>query len=378
MEGEIRNGIVVWITVLASLCYCHTTAKFIPKGTTRLFSLLPIIFLFLSLPLKLTTIHLGSTTAFFIAWLANFKLLLFAFGKGPLSSSNSPITLRHFILFACLPIKVQRQQPLATPPNPKKRQETKFQKYPSHQNSHKSPLNYGTKISVFALLVNVYKYKELIHPKVILVFYCLHIYFTLELLLVIVAALVRAVARLELEPQFDEPYLSTSLQDFWGRRWNLMVTGILRPTVYDPVRSISSLLIGKKWAPVPAILATFFVSGVMHELIFYYAGRLRPTWEVTSFFLIHGVCLATEIVIKKAINGKLRLPVVVSGPATIAFVVVTTLWLFFPPVMRFNADAMALRETAAIVGFIKDAIRASNIWIFQCNKWIGDNFGINF
>ncbi|GFZ02107.1 acyl-CoA sterol acyl transferase 1 [Actinidia rufa] len=269
MEGEIRNGVVVWITVLASLCYCHTIAKFIPKGTTRLFSLLPIIFLFLSLPLKLTTIHLGSTTAFFIAWLANFKLLLFAFGKGPLSS-DPPIKLRRFILFACLPIKVQ--QPPAPTPNPKKPQETKFQKYPSHQNSHKSPLNYGTKILVFALLVNVYKYKEFIHPKVILVFYCLHIYFMLELLLVIVAASVRAVARLELEPQFDEPYLATSLQDFWGRRWNLMVTGILRPTVYDPVRSISSRPIGKKWAPVPAILATFFVSGVMHELIFYYAG----------------------------------------------------------------------------------------------------------
>ncbi|PSS04673.1 Acyl-CoA--sterol O-acyltransferase [Actinidia chinensis var. chinensis] len=370
MEGEIRNGIVVWITVLASLCYCHTIAKFIPKGTTRLFSLLPIIFLFLSLPLKLTTIHLGSTTAFFIAWLANFKLLLFAFGKGPLSSSNSPITLRHFILFACLPIKLQ--QPPATPPNPKKPQETKFQKYPSHQN-HKPPLYYSIKIPVFALLLNVYKYKELIHPRVILVFYCLHIYLMLELLLVIAAALARAVARLELERPFNEPYLSTSLQNFWGRRWNLIVSGILRPIVYHPVRSICSPLIGKKWAVVPAVLATFFVSGVMHELIFYHAGRLRPTWEVTCFFLIHGVCVATEIVIKKEVNGKLRLPVVVSGPAAIAFVVVTALWLFLPPGLQFNADAIILREIVAIVGFIKDAIRDSNIWIFQCNKWIGNN-----
>ncbi|XP_057462500.1 acyl-CoA--sterol O-acyltransferase 1-like [Actinidia eriantha] len=366
MEGEIRNGIVVWITVLTSLCYCHTIAKFIPKGTTRLFSLLPIIFLFLSLPLKLTTINLGSTTAFFIAWLANFKLLLFAFGTGPLSSSNSPITLRHFILFACLPIKLQ--QPPGPTPNPKKPQETKFQKYPSHQNSHKPPLNYGTKIPVLALLVNVYKYKELIHPKVILVFYCLYIYIMLELLLVIVAALVRAVAQLELEPPFNEPYHSTSLQNFWGRRWNLMVTSILRPTVYHPVRLIFSRLIGKKWALVPAVLATFFVSGVMHELIFYYAGRLRPTWEVTCFFLIHGVFVATEIVIKKELNGRLRLPAVVSGPAAIAFVVVTALWLFFPPVMRFNADAKVLREIAAIKGFIKDAFRASNVCIFQCNK----------
>ncbi|GFY90649.1 MBOAT (membrane bound O-acyl transferase) family protein [Actinidia rufa] len=175
MEGEIRNGIVVWITVLASLCYCHTIAKFIPKG--------------------------------------------------PLSSSNPPITLRHFILFACLPIK----------------------------------------------------YKELIHPKVILVFYCLHVYLMLELLLVTAAALVPTVARLELELErpFNEPYLSTSLQNFWGRRWNLIVSDILRSIVYHPVRSICSPLIGKKWAVVPAVLATFFVSGIMHELIFYHAGRLK-------------------------------------------------------------------------------------------------------
>ncbi|KAJ6779053.1 LONG-CHAIN-ALCOHOL O-FATTY-ACYLTRANSFERASE 3-RELATED [Salix koriyanagi] len=37
-----------------------------------------------------------------------------------------------------------------------------------------------------------------------------------------VAYMVRILSGLELEPQFNDPYLSTSLQDFWGRRWNLM------------------------------------------------------------------------------------------------------------------------------------------------------------
>uniref|UniRef100_A0A2N9ISK3 Uncharacterized protein n=1 Tax=Fagus sylvatica TaxID=28930 RepID=A0A2N9ISK3_FAGSY len=94
MEGEINNFIMVWVLAVASLCYCHTIGKFIPKGTTRLLAILPVIFLFLILPLNLTSIYLG--------------------------------------------------------------------------------------------------------------------------------ALGLALVGVELEPQFDEPYLATSLQDFWGRRWNLM------------------------------------------------------------------------------------------------------------------------------------------------------------
>ncbi|GMN36466.1 hypothetical protein TIFTF001_006048 [Ficus carica] len=158
--GEIHNFVMVWMSVVASLCYCYTIGP----------------------------------TAFFISWLATFKLLLFAFRA------------------ALLPI------------------------------------------------------------------------------LAMVGSLARAALGVELEPQFDKSYLSTSLQDFWGRRWNLMASNILRPTVYDPVTSVSSRAIWRKWAPLPAVIAAFFVSGLMHELIFFYLGRSNPTWDLTCFFLLHGVC----------------------------------------------------------------------------------------
>ncbi|XP_052180371.1 acyl-CoA--sterol O-acyltransferase 1-like [Diospyros lotus] len=344
MEGEIRNVIAVWFTVLASLCYCHAAAKFVGGSGARLCAFVPIICLFLYLPLELTTIHFGSTTAFFISWLANFKLLLFAFGKGPLSS-DPPVSLRHFILLACLPIKPQPQKPQG--------------KEITTKSCHKSPLDYATKIGLLLVFVQVYRHKELVHPGILPALYGFHIYFTLELLLAMAAAVVRALTHLELEPQFDEPFLSTSLQDFWGRRWNLVVTGILRPSVYDPVRSISRRVVGPKWAALSATLATFLVSGLMHELIFYYAGRRKPTLEVTAFFLIHGVCLAAEINIKKALNGKFRLPEIVSRPLVICFVMVTGLWLFLPPILRFEADVRAQRETAAFVEFMMHAIGAS-------------------
>ncbi|KAK4360075.1 hypothetical protein RND71_022304 [Anisodus tanguticus] len=57
-----------------------------------------------------------------------------------------------------------------------------------------------------------------------------------------VSTMVLVASRVELEPPFDEPYKTSSLQDFWRRRWNLMVTNILRPTVYDPVRIFVELV----------------------------------------------------------------------------------------------------------------------------------------
>ncbi|KAK6917827.1 Wax synthase domain [Dillenia turbinata] len=347
MGGEIKNFVEVWLLVFISLCYCYYGGKFIPKGTLRLLSILPIVSLFLYLPLKLHSMHLGGITSFFIAWLANFKLLLFAFDKGPLSSSSSSsssISLFRFIALACFPIKVH--QDLSHKNEKKIDQPTK--------KGHKSPINYATKGLLLALMLRIYDYSHYLHPKFILVLYCFHIYFLLEIMLAIVAALARTLLSMDLEPQFNEPYLSTSLQDFWGYRWNIMVTRILRPTVYVPVLNYSTRILGRKWAPLPAVFSTFIVSAIMHELIFYYLGRVRPTWEITGFFLLHGLCLVIEIVLKKAFTGKFQLPRAVTGPLTFAFVFVTAFWLFLPPLLRCQADQRAFDEYAAIGAFLKD------------------------
>ena len=41
---------------------------------------------------------------------------------------------------------------------------------------------------------------------------------------------------LQIDPHFDSPYLSTSLGDFWGRRWNLSAGNVLRFLVYEPIQ----------------------------------------------------------------------------------------------------------------------------------------------
>jgi hypothetical protein len=375
MEGEMLNYTKVWLLVFISLCYCYSIGKFVPKGIPRLFGVLPIVCLFLVLPLNLSSIHPGGTFSFFIAWLANFKLLLFAFGKGPLSSGPS-VSLGHFLAVACLPIKIQQNPPLKSWEKSQKSQSNGPNKRNPHEKTnpngkikentapkrpkkgHKSSLNYAIKGLLFGMLVRVYAYSEHIHPKVILCLHCLYIYLFLEIILALVAVLPRALMGLELEPQFDEPYLSASLEDFWGKRWNLMASSILRQTVYEPFIGMATRVIGRKWARLPAIMGTFFVSAIMHELILYYMGCVRITWKMTWFFLLHGLCLVVEIVLKKALHQKFQFPRLISGPLAIGFIMVTGDWLLLPPLLQCKVDIRAFEEYMVVGAFFNDVFRA--------------------
>ncbi|XP_060670246.1 acyl-CoA--sterol O-acyltransferase 1-like [Ziziphus jujuba] len=384
MEGEFNNFMMVWFSVLVSLSYCYGVAKLVPVGIPRLFFIFPIVILFFLLPLKLSTIHLGGGTAFFITWLGSFKLLLFSFGKGPLALDPS-MSLGKFLAIACLPIEIRQNpspnlhpngenreippsKPLKRPekiqlgiknpslPNPN--QNGKIKENPPQKSGSKSPLLvYAMKGLLLAVLVHALGYKEHFHQKVILALNCLLIYILLEILLSTVAFTVRVLLGLEIEPHFNDPLLSTSLQDFWGKRWNLMVSRVLRPTVYEPIISFSELFIGREWAPLPAVMGTFLVSGLMHELIFYYMGRVRPTWEVTWFFFLHGLCLAVEIVLKKKLvlvfPGRWRLPWMIPTVLTLGFLMETCYWLFFPQFLRCNADVRIIQEYADFGAFLK-------------------------
>ncbi|CAL9017910.1 unnamed protein product [Prunus brigantina] len=369
MDGEINNFIKVWILTNTSLCYCYYIAAKIPKGIIRLISLLPIFYIFIILPLNLHSFHLCGPTTFFLVWLGIFKLLLFSFNLGPLSPT--PPTLVQFISIACLPIKIKQNPPQKSPQNTDQNPLTpQNNKNPSHQTTPKpkksvNPIDQtltnvpnksillAIKALLLALVIRTYEYRPHLHPYIILALYCCHMYLGIELVLALSAVPARAILGFELEPQFTEPYLSTSLQDFWGRRWNLMVTNILRPVAYDPVRRISMRILGPRWARFLAVMSTFAVSGLMHEAIYYYLTRVSPTWEVTWFFVLHGVCVAVEVEVKKTAADRWRLHPVVSGPLTIVFLAVTGNWLFFPQLLRNGVDLKAIHEYGIMVDFVK-------------------------
>lgn len=104
------------------------------------------------------------------------------------------------------------------------------------------------------------------------------------------------VERYEMEEIFRQPYLATSFQDFWGRRWNRYASKILRLTIYEPTNETLRFL-GKNTSRTLAIVATFVVSAIMHELMFYYITCglcLKPTCEVMWFFVLQGISISCE------------------------------------------------------------------------------------
>ncbi|QCD77205.1 acyl-CoA--sterol O-acyltransferase 1-like [Vigna unguiculata] len=354
MEGELKNLMMVWSIAAATMCYCHRIGRLIPEGASRLVAIIPAIVLLLLLPLRLISIHFGGPSSFFLGWLSTFKLLLFAFGKGPLSS-NPPLSLPHFVSIACLPINFQ--QTTTTP---------------SKTQIPKSPFNYASSsmLLLFALLISLYAKKDYLHPNFLLFLYGLHMYIGLEFIFTTISTATRKLLGVHLEPQFDKPYLCTSLQDFWGNRWNIMVNRVLHPTVYHPLVTLATPLIGRRWAPLPAIVATFAVSGLMHELVFYYIKRetrtwepWEPSWDATCFFLLHGLCVAAEVALKKGLKGKKwQFPRVASWLLSLLFVLYTAILLFLPALVRCHVYEKTTRELTALTQFLKDVYSVSRLY----------------
>ncbi|PWA83885.1 hypothetical protein CTI12_AA158530 [Artemisia annua] len=349
-KEETKNLIKVLVYASTSLTYSYYIAKVIPKGFTRLLTILPVVLLFISIPLFFNSVHLIGVLSFLISWLANFKLILFAFGKGPLSAPL--ISLSQFLSFACFPIG-----------------KTDVNKNMSHE----SLMSYGIKGILLAIFLKAYHdYGDQMSPMLAWILFAFSVYFFLEVMLGISSKIMGILLEVELDPQFDEPYLSTSLQDFWGRRWNVMVNRILYPTIYNPVRTLSTRVIGRVWAPIPAILTTFAVSGLMHELIFFYFTRDWPTWDTMLFFCLHGVSMVMEIVIKKSVNVKWRLPHHITTPFVVVFVFATSYWLFYPELMRCQLVERAFEEYGAMIKIAKGVIPSHLQFVtHHDNKTIG-------
>ncbi|KAL8153860.1 hypothetical protein V2J09_011620 [Rumex salicifolius] len=339
MDGEIGNFTKVWLTAALSGCYCYALSITTQKGLLRLLLILPVAAFFAAAPYALVTCTLGGPTWFFLTWLGVSKLLLFSFGAGPLSTPSQQLSLPQFVCALLLPIKIRKPDP-----NPKT----------AHGGARARSWGlFGVKLVGLICVFRGYDHRERIPYWGMLGLYCCHVYLSLELALFVGGALARGSLGLELAPQVNRPYLCSSLQDFWGKRWNLMVSDILRQTVHNPIRSITSPYIGRKPSILVAVFASFLISGLMHEWIFHILTRVSPSWEVTCFFILHGVCLDLEIVIKMAVSNSCRLHRTISWSLTVGFVTLTAFWLFFPPLLRSKFHEKAIVEYAVMGSFLR-------------------------
>jgi len=84
------------------------------------------------------------------------------------------------------------------------------------------------------------------------------------------------------------PWRAATLADFWGNRWNRLFGDWLRQTVFRPLRR----------RPQSAALATFLVSGLLHELLVSVPLAVvygEHTWGwLTGYFLLQYLAMAVD------------------------------------------------------------------------------------
>ncbi|TVU04169.1 hypothetical protein EJB05_50262, partial [Eragrostis curvula] len=219
MELLRDNVPMVSLSVTAAALYARFASSRLPPGLPRFAALLPVIAFFAVAPLAFSSSILRFVAGFFLGWLGTFKVALLAAGRGPLDPALPVVP---FLFIAAFPVKLKGsdggggRRPAA---------------------ASEGPLSRAVEVALLAAILRLYPFIHTLHRYVRYCAYGVHLYCLLNLLLPCTAAAGLALAGMELEMQFDRPYLSSSLREFWGRRWNLMVSAILRSAVYDPVRA---------------------------------------------------------------------------------------------------------------------------------------------
>lgn len=83
----------------------------------------------------------------------------------------------------------------------------------------------------------------------------------------------------------DSPHLARSVGEFWGQRWNLIVSGILRDRAFLPLA---------RRAPLLGLAASFALSAAIHAYLIGFAGGAWAALAWAAFFLLQPLAIAAE------------------------------------------------------------------------------------
>lgn len=332
-EGLLLSHVLAFFTA----AYCYYFIRNLPLGFSRFISCIPVVALYAWVPhIFNRSTHLVGLASLYciLTWIGSFKLLLLCWGLGPGSESSS---FARFAIAMTYPIHITRPGKVV-----------KRVTEPYHSSSwwaqvSKSEIWYMLVFrSLLKLMALTVPLRLLVHrdeyPTMIVhLLTSLQLYLFASTVLEVFAAVANAIFGVTLEPHFDNPFAAASLAEFWGRRWNLLVSNCLRETVYNPVLTLleRNLRVSKEQrrfdvAKLVAMQAAFLVSGLMHELLVYYASQ-EVTWEMMSFFVVQGVAVSLEGA-WKLYFPKMRPPRVVATILTLGFAFLSAHYLFWPPV----------------------------------------------
>jgi alginate O-acetyltransferase complex protein AlgI len=124
-------------------------------------------------------------------------------------------------------------------------------------------------------------------------------------------------------PIMSAPLRSTSLSEFWGKRWNLGFRQLSHDLIFRPLH--------KSLGSGGAGFLVFVLSGLIHDLVISVPAR-GGYGLPTAYFMLQGAGVAVErsvvgkrIGLRRGIRGWLFMAVTTAAPA---------FWLFHPPFVR--------------------------------------------
>lgn len=152
---------------------------------------------------------------------------------------------------------------------------------------------------------------------------------------------------LEIPQNFDRPYVSKTVAEFW-QRWHITLSVFITTYLFTPIlRSMGRATLRTS---AVATLAAMGVAGLWHG----------PAWTFIVFGALHGVALVANQVWKK--KSKTRLPAWLAWLLTMVFVNVT--FVFFRS--RSVADALLLLRAMFI------PVHLRGFATFQRHLWLTD------
>ena len=147
--------------------------------------------------------------------------------------------------------------------------------------------------------------------------------FTLQLIAMAWTTDIQSVAisllsggRLQMLYMHKYPFLSRSLQDLWGRRYNLLITTLLKETVYIPAQNYYNC------SKAGASLAAFFTSGVLHSWVAHFTFG-RGVVRASLFFVSQAVWI---YIVEGHSSYRNGIPPILKAVGTIFFFYATA-WL---------------------------------------------------
>ncbi|GMH40642.1 hypothetical protein BSKO_08546 [Bryopsis sp. KO-2023] len=312
-------------------------------GWSRVVPALPVLLLNVFIPTMFHHVEermLYTTLVFILYWMVPVKVLSYCMNRGVLTIVEDNPFLHIFIIVAC-------------PVVPKKHQTSSAKSNVSREKAnggHTQKQQVSPWITAFMKLVLLvfscyFVVREKDDDSIQRDFWILSMmYATLGVMMELPAALVSNIG-LDLEPHFNKPWMARSIMDFWAR-WNIPTAITLKDICFSPIHE-GRLVYDPKAEKLPrsnartalAAVATFFLSGVLHEMMFWCTtSKIQFLWFFN--FAVNGPFSIMERLGHSLFSkvGIKTIPSVITIPLTLGFGMYMNHTFFLGPVLKLTDE----------------------------------------